>query len=129
MKELQNPEPSAADKPTVSVVMPAYNAGRYIERSIRSVLEQTFEDLELLVVDDCSSDGTAAIVSKMQESDERIQLVRLPAVRAANQHSSDAETVRWYHGAGGEVGGARELDGGRRRSVLRASTSLMPMER
>ena len=49
----------------VSVLMPAYNTEKYIEEAIDSVLAQTYKDWDLLVVDDGSTDGTAAVVEKM----------------------------------------------------------------
>lgn len=62
--------------PTVSVIMPAYNAERYIEAAIRSVLCQTFTDWELVVVDDCATDGTAEIIDRLAQEDERIVFLR-----------------------------------------------------
>lgn len=56
----------------VSVVVPAYNVEKYIERCIESVLKQTFTDWELLLVDDGSNDGTADICKKYVKADERI---------------------------------------------------------
>jgi glycosyltransferase involved in cell wall biosynthesis len=67
--------------PRVSVLMPAYNAERYIEQAIASALGQTIEGLEVIVVDDASSDATAAIVSRLAARDRRLQLVRLPVNR------------------------------------------------
>jgi teichuronic acid biosynthesis glycosyltransferase TuaG len=64
--------------PSVSVVMPAYNAQHYIAATIESVLTQTFSDFELLVVDDCSKDSTAEIVAGYASRDERVRLIRLP---------------------------------------------------
>ncbi len=60
----------------VSVVMPAYNAEKYIGSAIQSVLGQTWTDLELIVVDDCSQDATAEIVRRLAEEDERITLLQ-----------------------------------------------------
>jgi glycosyltransferase involved in cell wall biosynthesis len=62
--------------PVVSVIMPAYNAAEYIETAIASALKQTFTDLELIVVDDGSSDRTAAIVEAAAARDPRVRLVR-----------------------------------------------------
>lgn len=50
--------------PQVSVIIPVYNGDRFIQQTIRSVLSQTFSDLEVIVVNDGSSDTTAEIVSK-----------------------------------------------------------------
>lgn len=60
--------------PVVSVVMPAYNAHQHIGEAIESVLTQTFDDWELIVVDDCSNDATSNIVSGYL--DRRIHYVR-----------------------------------------------------
>ncbi len=62
--------------PMVSVVMPAFNAARYIDTAIRSVRRQTLSDLELLIVDDGSSDETPAIVERHAAADARIKLFR-----------------------------------------------------
>ena len=68
-------EKKECNRPTVSVIMPAYNAERYIEDAICSVLEQTMGDWELLVLDDCSSDGTREVVGAMSLRDSRIRLI------------------------------------------------------
>jgi cellulose synthase/poly-beta-1,6-N-acetylglucosamine synthase-like glycosyltransferase len=60
--------------PRVSVVMPVYNVERYVGEAVGSVLNQTFRDLELIVVDDGSADRTAAIVEGI--GDERVRLIR-----------------------------------------------------
>lgn len=60
--------------PLVSVMMPAYNAGRFIGRAIESVLAQTCADWELVIVDDGSTDDTAAIAAAF--GDARITLMR-----------------------------------------------------
>ena len=49
-------------RPIVSVIIPAYNREQTIGRAIQSVLNQTFQDFELIVVDDGSTDGTRAVV-------------------------------------------------------------------
>lgn len=62
--------------PTVSIVMPAYNAQRHIEKAIRSVMAQTVEDWELLVLDDGSNDDTCTIVERLMAQEPRISLLR-----------------------------------------------------
>lgn len=57
-------------KPLVSIIMPAYNAEKYIAESIRSVIKQTYQNWELIVADDCSTDDTSEIVNSF--SDVRI---------------------------------------------------------
>lgn len=61
------------DTPIVSVIMPAYNAERYIEEAIRSVQAQTMEKWELVVVDDRSTDGTAGLIRNLADQDSRIR--------------------------------------------------------
>lgn len=55
-------------QPTISVIIPAYNAAAYIGEAIQSVLDQTFSDFELIVVDDGSTDDTAAVVKGFTDS-------------------------------------------------------------
>lgn len=62
-------------KPLVCVVMPAYNAEPFVEEAIRSVLDQTVSDLELIVIDDGSSDATRQIVQRLAEEDSRVHPV------------------------------------------------------
>lgn len=61
--------------PAVSVIMPAFNAAAYIEPAIASVRGQTMVDLELLVIDDGSSDDTARIVRRTEAADPRVRLL------------------------------------------------------
>lgn len=68
----------------VSVVMPAYQAERYIESSIRSVLRQTWKDFQLLVIDDCSQDATVDIVRRLMAEDGRIVLLQNDQNRGAS---------------------------------------------
>jgi len=60
--------------PTVSVFMPSYNGDRYLEAAVRSILDQTFRDLELVVVDDGSQESTRAILHRLAASDNRLKV-------------------------------------------------------
>jgi hypothetical protein len=68
-----------ASPPSLSVLIPCWNAERSIERALASVLETRDVGLECIVVDDASTDGTAAIVHRLAEGDSRIVFVRLEA--------------------------------------------------
>ncbi|RLF83553.1 glycosyl transferase, partial [Thermococci archaeon] len=62
-------------RPTVSVIIPTYNRANLLKRAIASVLNQTFTDFELIVVDDASPDNTPEVVRSI--NDGRIRYVRL----------------------------------------------------
>lgn len=56
----------------VSIVMPAYNCEEYIAQAIESVIKQTYQKWELIIIDDCSTDRTAEIVEKYSQQDTRV---------------------------------------------------------
>ena len=64
------------ENPLVSVIMPAYNAERFIARSIESALNQTVQEIELIVIDDCSSDNTCRIAEEYAAGDTRVTVLR-----------------------------------------------------
>lgn len=59
----------------VSIIMPNYNCEKYIEETINSVINQTYTNWELLIVDDCSTDNSVEIIKSFMEKDERIKLL------------------------------------------------------
>jgi teichuronic acid biosynthesis glycosyltransferase TuaG len=61
----------------VSIITPSYNSSCFIEQAIESVLNQTYSDLEMIIVDDCSKDKSCEIIEKYTIKDERIKLIRL----------------------------------------------------
>ncbi|AJO59925.1 glycosyltransferase family 2 protein [Bacillus subtilis] len=64
-------------KPLVSVITPSYNARDYIEDTVHSVLDQSHPHWEMIIVDDCSTDGTRDILQQYEKIDERIHVVYL----------------------------------------------------
>ena len=60
------------DNKKVSIIIPAYNAENWMQRCLKSCLDQTYENIEIIVVDDGSSDGTLNICREMSEKDDRI---------------------------------------------------------
>lgn len=71
----------------VSIITPTYNCGRFIEETIRSVIAQTYREWEMIIVDDCSTDDTHAIVEKWIKADPRIQYF-------CNEQNSGAAVTR-----------------------------------
>ena len=60
--------------PRITIIMPIYNVGKYLRESINSILNQTYRDFELLILDDCSTDNSGDIVATY--SDPRIRYIR-----------------------------------------------------
>jgi glycosyltransferase involved in cell wall biosynthesis len=79
-------------KPLVSVILPSFNHAAFVREAVTSVLDQTFRDLELVVVDDGSSDGTADIVASIH--DPRLTLIRLSENRAVHARNFALEHAR-----------------------------------
>ena len=74
---------------TVSIVMPLYNARAYLEEAIESVLAQSFQDWELIVVDDCSTDGSKELAELFARRDSRISVY-------SNAHNCGAAATRTF---------------------------------
>lgn len=64
------------DKKLVSVILPAYNSSKYIEYTIASLQNQTYKNIEIIVIDDGSKDNTLEIVQKLSENDSRIKIYK-----------------------------------------------------
>jgi glycosyltransferase involved in cell wall biosynthesis len=60
--------------PVVSIILPAYNAAQTIEAAVRSCLQQSYPDFELIIIDDGSTDETAVVMNRLFETDQRIRL-------------------------------------------------------
>ena len=69
----------------ISVIIPAYNSSKFIKRVVTSVLLQTYENFELIIVDDCSTDNTVELVESF--ADKRIKIVK-------HQHNTGAGVAR-----------------------------------
>lgn len=67
----------------VSIITPAYNSEKFIADTIMSVLNQTYQNWEMIVVDDCSTDKTAEIVLSFQKEDSRIKYIKNESNRGA----------------------------------------------
>lgn len=74
--EPPSPAPAVGSPPTVSVVLPVYNGSKFVRQAIDSILGQTFEDLELVIADNASSDGTTEICQAYAEADQRVRYYR-----------------------------------------------------
>jgi len=82
----------------VSVIMPAFNAQDCVVAALQSVMDQTEQDFEVIVVDDCSSDETAAVVSAFAKREPRVRLITLAAnvgPGAARNLAIEAATGSW----------------------------------
>lgn len=73
--------------PKVTIVIPCYQVGRYLVQTLESVLNQTCKELQIVAVDDCSTDDTAAIIRKFAAQDMRIQPIFL-------EHNSGVSVAR-----------------------------------
>ena len=60
----------------ISILMPTYNVEKFVKEAVESILNQTWANFELIIVDDCSSDKTYEILSSLAQKDSRIQLYR-----------------------------------------------------
>jgi cellulose synthase/poly-beta-1,6-N-acetylglucosamine synthase-like glycosyltransferase/peptidoglycan/xylan/chitin deacetylase (PgdA/CDA1 family)/spore germination protein YaaH len=80
LKNLKNKTPEAPEgfAPLVTVVVPAYNEAKVISTTLASLLASTYENLEILVVDDGSTDATAEVVAGMAAEQPRIRLIKQP---------------------------------------------------
>jgi len=62
--------------PRVSVIMPVYNASRYLEDTIGGIIKQTYKNFEFIIIDDCSTDNSLKIIQKYAKIDKRIKVIR-----------------------------------------------------
>lgn len=87
--------------PVVSVVLPTFNGARYLAESMQSVIDQTFTDWELIIVDDCSTDQTPDIIEQFAKQDPRIRSIRhqtnrkLPAALNTGFAKARGEFLTW----------------------------------
>ena len=61
--------------PKISVIIPVYNVEKYLSRCLDSVCSQTFNDIEIICINDCSPDNSAEILQEYAEKDKRIRII------------------------------------------------------
>ena len=66
----------SVNQPLLSVVMPVYNGEKYLAAAIKSILNASYEEIELLLIDDGSTDGSSAICVQSMESNKRVKYIR-----------------------------------------------------
>ena len=84
--------------PLVSVIVPAYNRADCVENAVSSILAQTYSNLEIIVVDDGSTDGTLQILERLSQQERRVRFIRQPrnqGAQAARNAGINASNGTW----------------------------------
>jgi glycosyltransferase involved in cell wall biosynthesis len=87
---------NTADTPLISVIMPVYNAEKYLAEAIQSALAQTYGNIEIICVDDCSTDGSATILKGWAQKNDNLKVYLLEK----NQGVSHARNLAITHAKG-----------------------------
>ena len=94
----------SVDSTLVSVIVCCYNVEKYVEEAVQSVMSQTYPNIEIVCVDDASTDLTLSILEELACEDTRIKIVRhltnqsLTAVRASGLQAANGERVLFLDG-------------------------------
>lgn len=83
-----------SNTPQVSVIIPAFNAEKYLERTLESVVDQTFRDFEVWVVNDGSTDRTEEVAKDFESRDKRVQLLTISNSGVANARNTGLAVAR-----------------------------------
>ena len=89
------------ESPLISIILPVYNGEKYLSQSISSCLNQTYTNLELIIVNDCSNDTTLAIANSYAEIDSRVIIVnnkenkKLPASLNIGHQIAKGDYITW----------------------------------
>ena len=85
-------------KELISVIVPVYNCEKYIEICIRSVLQQTYTNLELILVDDGSTDGSGKVCDQYVDQDTRVKVIHKEngGVSSARNRGIENAVGDWY---------------------------------
>ena len=75
--------------PTASVIMPCFNHARFVVESAKAILDQSFPDLELIIVDDCSADSSWQVIQDIAEKDSRVKAIRHSQNQGASKSRND----------------------------------------
>ena len=94
------PSFAVTEGPLVTLVVPMYNVAPYLERCLRSLERQTYRNIEVIIMDDCSTDGSLDIASKMAASDMRFKVFSMPR----NSGAGDARQAAIEKSSGEFVG-------------------------
>lgn len=85
----------------ISIILPVYNGEKYLSQSIESCLNQTFKNIELIIVNDCSTDNTLSIANQYAEKDSRVKVInslenkRLPASLNIGHKEAKGDFITW----------------------------------
>lgn len=74
--------------PKISVIIPVYNAEKYLNKTLESILKQSLKDIEVICVDDGSTDSSVEIIQSFIKKDDRVKLIR-----QNNQHAGSARNT------------------------------------
>lgn len=67
----------------LSIIIPVYNDEKYVKKCCDAICAQTYKNLEIIFIDDCSKDNSVSIIKKQMEKDKRIQLIRMDTNQSA----------------------------------------------
>lgn len=87
--------------PLISIIIPCYNGEKYLSQSIESCLNQSYKNIELIIVNDCSTDKSLEIIETFAKRDNRIRIInnkenkKLPATLNIGHHESKGDFITW----------------------------------